>query len=368
MEAFKSTLRSGRMLAGLAALCLVPLIPAPAQAAMSLEEIALYKGPDRMKILEEGAKKEGQVVMYGTLSPENAIRPLTAAWQKKYPSIEFRNWTGTTGEIMPKVMAERRTNSQVADVLEWAEGSVPAIKAGAVIPFWLQAMADIPEQYYDAKGYWVAPRVSYFGIGYNTKQIGPNDVPKVYEDLIDPKYKNKLVWRAGSEPGAPLFISNIRRVMGEEKAEDFLKKLSAQNVVNYTSGSAVALVNVIGQGEYAMGLNIFANNPIQAAQKGAPTDVKMMDPSPTTVSTFQIVKNAPHPHAALLFAEFLMSPDGQSVLRDVGYFPPNRKVEPDPTFAKAIPRMVSVKENTFSPELMVEMSPRSNELWDKYFR
>jgi ABC-type Fe3+ transport system substrate-binding protein len=357
-----------RMLSSLVAVCLVPLVAAPAEAAMSLEELALYKGSDRMKILEEGAKKEGQVVMYGTLSPENAVRPLTVAFQKKYPAVQLRNWTGTTGEIMPKILAERRANSQVADVLEWGDGAIPAVKAGAVIPYYVEALKDIPEQYYDAKGYWVADRVSYFGIGYNTRQITPNDVPNTWDDLLQPKYKNKMVWRAGSEPGAPLFISNIRRVMGEEKAEEYLKKLSTQNVVNYTSGSAVALVNVIGQGEYAMGLNIFANNPIQAAQRGAPTDVKMMDPSPTTVNTFQIVKGAPHPHAALLFAEFMLSADGQSILRDAGYFPPNKKVEPDPTYTRAIPRMVSVKENAFSPEAMIENSPRSNELWEKYFR
>ena len=368
METVTSTTRIGPRLAGLIVIGLFSFFQMPAEAAMSQEELALYKGADRMKILEEGARKEGQVVMYGTLSPENAVRPLTAAFQKKYPYVQLRNWTGTTAEIMPKILAERRANAQAADVLEWGDGSLPAVKAGAVIPYYVEALKDIPEQYYDPNGYWVADRVSYFGIGYNTRQIGPNDVPQSWEDLLNPKYKNKMVWRAGSEPGAPLFISNIRRVMGEEKAEEYLKKLSTQNIVNYTSGSAVALVNVIGQGEYAMGLNIFANNPIQAAQKGAPTDVKMMDPSPTTVNTFQIVKGAPHPHAGLLFAEFLLSSDGQSVLRDVGYFPPNRKVEPDPIYTRAIPRMVSVKENAFSPEAMIENSPRSNELWDKYFR
>ena len=192
-----------RMLSSLVAVCLVSLIAAPVQAAMSLEELALYKGPDRMKILEEGAKKEGQVVMYGTLSPENAVRPLTVAFQKKYPAVQLRNWTGTTGEIMPKILAERRANAQVADVLEWGDGSLPAVKAGAVIPYYVEALKDIPEQYYDAKGYWVADRVSYFGIGYNTRQITPNDVPNTWDDLLQPKYKNKMVWRAGSEPGAP---------------------------------------------------------------------------------------------------------------------------------------------------------------------
>ena len=358
----------GRPLAGLVGLAVFLLFQNPAAAAMTQEEIALYKGADRMKLIEDGARKEGKVVMYGTLSPNVAVRPLTEAFRKKHPYVELQNWTGTTGEIMPKILAERRANAQVGDVLEWAEGSVPAIRAGAVIPFHAQAFTDIPEGYRDPKGFWEATRVSYFGLGYNTKLVAPADVPKTWEDLLNPKFKGKMAWRAGSEPGAPLFISNLRRFMGEEKAEEYLKKLSAQGVVNYTSGSAVALVNVIGQGEYAMGLNIFANNPIQAAQKGAPTDVKMMDPSPTTVSTFQIIRGAPHPYAAMLFAEFLLWPDGQSVLRDAGYFPANVKVEPDPTYTRVIPRLAAVKENAFTPEDMIEWSPRSNELWGNYFR
>lgn len=337
-------------------------------AALTQEQIALYKGADRMKILEEGARKEGKVVMYGTLSPNVAVRPLTEAFNKKHPYVELQNWTSTSADIMAKITAERRANAQVGDVAEWADGAVAAIKAGAVIPFHADALQDFPDGYYDPKGLWASTRVSYFGIGYNTKQIPPADVPQTYEDLLLPKYKNKMVWRAGSEPGAPLFISNIRRIMGEEKGEEYLKKLSTQNIINYTSGSAVAMVNVIGQGEYAMGLNVFANNPIQAAQRGAPTDIKMMDPSPATVSTFQVIKGAPHPYAAMLFTEFLLGPDGQAVLRDVGYFPPNRKVDPDPVYTRAIPRMVPVKENAFSPEAMVEQSPRSTELWEKYFR
>lgn len=297
------------------------------------------------------------------------MRPLAEAFQKKYFFLGLQTWSGLSGETLAKVLAERRAGVQVADLIDLSSSStLAAIKANTILPFNSEALKDFPEEYYDPNGVWATSRVAYFGLGYNTKQVSAADVPKTWDDLLDPRWKGKMAWPANADTGARLFITNIRMTMGEEKAEEYLKKLSAQKIVNYSAASAVALVGIIGQGEYAIGVQIFANNPVQAAQKGASVDVQMMDPVVTSVDTTQVVADAPDPYAAMLMMDYYLSVEGQSVMRNAGYFSPNRLVDPDPAFRRIVPRLIHMKENVITPEISASWMEQSNALFDKYFR
>src|SRR5262249_35481021 len=104
--------------------------------ALTTEEILTYNGPDRQKVLEEGARKEGTVVLYSGMIVNQRLRPLTEAFQKKYPFVRIRYFRGDGNQILAKVIAESRANALVADVVEGSGISVNAGGASLVLPFY----------------------------------------------------------------------------------------------------------------------------------------------------------------------------------------------------------------------------------------
>lgn len=331
------------------------------------QDVLNYTGPDRQKVLEEGARKEGQLTIYSALTINQALRPLVEGFQKKYPYIKTEFWRGESRKIAQKVLAEQRANALVAGVIEGSGLSEIMATAKAVSKFSTPAIENIPEIYRDPQSEWVPSRISYFGIAFNTKLIPPGTEPKTYEDLTDPKWKGKLAWRAGSESGSLNFITAMRMTMGDAKAEEYFKKLSAQNVVNFT-GSARTLVNRTIEGEYPIAINIFMHHAIISAEEGAPVAPTAMEPVSSLVGTLQIPKGVKQPHAAMLFVDYYLSEEGQTVLRDAQYFPVHKTVGPMKNLESIVPRLSGKKELFISPDKLFENRKKSDEIQQKYFR
>ncbi len=350
----------------LAGLVMAVAASSPAQARTA-EEILLLKGPDRQQILLKGAKKEGTMTWYSALTVNQALRPVVNAFMKKYPFIKVEYWRGSSRKIVQKVMAESRANALAADLLSGSGLSQPFLKAKAVLPYYTPSLKDYPSKYRDPKGYWGPTRFSYMGTAYNTKMLKKSDVPKTFEALLDPKWKGKLSWRANSESGALLFITNARIAMGEKKAEAYLKKLSKQKIINFR-GSARTLVNRVVEGEYPLALNIFMHHPIISARKGAPVASMPMAPVPAIISTLMIPRGLKHPHAAMLMVDYFLSKEGQSVLRKANYFPSHPKVGPKKHLRSIMPAHTGLKENFVSPEILYKYRKGSKALFKKYFR
>lgn len=335
--------------------------------AQDAAKIAMLDGPDRQKLLEEGAKKEGTVIWYCSLTENTVLRPLAQAFEKKYPFVKLTYWRSGSTAIIQKTTAELLAKAPVVDVIEGSGTAVPLIAAKAVIPFTSPHIADYQEIYRDPRHLWAATRFSYYGLGYNTKLVSKADVPKNYDALLDPKWKGKMAWRVGDSTGAELFITAVRLAMGDDKAVPYLKKLSSQEIIPFTS-SARALVNQVIAGEYPIGLNIFLHHPIYSALQGAPSASQSIEPVPSTVGTIQLSRGVRHPYAAMLLIDFVLSPDGQTVMAKRDYLPGNSKVEPSEAQKAIIPRYNGTKEAFISPEIMDSMRKRSGELLKQYFK
>lgn len=335
--------------------------------AQDAAHIALLDGADRQHVLEDGARKEGAVVWYCSLTENTVLRPLAQAFAKKYPFIKIDYWRGGSTAIIQKVTAELVARAPVVDVVEGSGVAVPLIKAKAVLPFTSPHLADYQEIYRDPRHLWAATRFSYYGLGYNTKEVSKAEVPKTYEALLDPKWKGRMAWRVGDSTGAELFITAARLAMGEDKAETYLAKLAGQSLIPYTS-SARSLVNQIIAGEYAIGLNIFLHHPVYSALKGAPSAAQPIEPVPSTVGTILLPRGVRHPHAAMLLIDFVLSPEGQEVMAQEDYLPGNSKVEPSDAQKSIVPRFNGTKEQFISPETMEDMRGKSAALFKKYFR
>jgi ABC-type Fe3+ transport system substrate-binding protein len=333
----------------------------------AVANLATYRGPDRDSLILAGAKREGKVVFYSGMIENQALRPMADAFKKKYPFMAVEYWRGDSRALVQKALTERRAARVMGDILESTGGAKALIRAGAVEPFYTPSSAGFPKNYVDPNGMWAASRLDYFGMAYNTRQVTAAEVPKTYDELLNPKWKGAIAWRADSEVGAELFISGVMREMGKEKGEAYLKKLAGQRIVNY-AGSARALVDRVGEGEYKLALEIYAHHPLISKAKGAPLDVQMLDTVPSAISTIQLTKNAPHPNAAMLFIDFALSKDGQEVLRAAQYLSANPAVDTDPSLRKIIPRLNGLRESVFTPELMFQTRDEASALFKKYFR
>ena len=339
-----------------------------ARASAQAQDVLTYRGADRQQVLEEGARKEGQVVLYSAAIVNQALRPLQQAFTKKYPFIRMSFWRGDTEEIAAKLSAETRAGRIVADVVEGTGIGELAVQAGLTQPYFTPVVEEYPAQYRDPSGNWTSTRISYFGAAYNTKLVADDQVPKSYEDLLAPKWQGKLSWRIGTSSGTPLFITNLRLAWGEEKALKYFKALAAQKIVNFGSGSARTLVDRVIAGEYPIALNIFAHHPLISRAKGAPVNTVLLDPVPSTAGTMILPRIVAHPHAAMLLVDFILSKEGQEILAQAEYFPARPDVAPLDVLKPIVPSSAGVRENFITPEHLNGYTESSNALFQEFFR
>jgi len=320
-----------------------------------------YRGSDRQELLVNGARAEGEVVFYSALSVNQALRPVADSFIRKYPFVKLTYWRAESSSIFTKLSAEARSGKVVADVVEGTGVGELIVQAGLGQPYVTPAIEGIPVAYHDPNKIWTATRRSFFGTAFNTKLTSGADVPKTYQDLLDPRWKGRLAWHAGSASGANLFVTNLRMSWGDDRTRDYLSQLADQKVAPH-SGSSVSLVDRVIAGEVPLALNIFAHHPLISQAKGAPTSSILMDPVAATVGTMIVPKGIKHPHAAMLLVDFILSREGQTILAGVGYFPTRKDVPTRADIAPITDALARLSENFVSPESLVKYTRSSEEM------
>jgi iron(III) transport system substrate-binding protein len=336
-----------------------------ALAAQSSSPFA-YGGPDRQAFLEKGARAESTVTLYSSLIPNLGLKAIVDGFQKKYPFIVANSWRGTEINIAQKTLAELRAGPPAGDLLEGSELAPLFMKSGLLQPFISPAQEDTPPEYRDRTNLTAATRFSYYGTAYNTRLVPPASQPREFSDLLQPKWKNRMAWRIGSDSGAHMFVANILLTMGDAKGDAYLRSLASQNIVGF-AGSAQALIDRVIAGEYDITLTTAEHLPVIAASKGAPIAAQPLQPVPATVASIMVPKGARHPHAAMLFIDYMLSQEGQSVLRDAQYFPVNAKVQPLHSLQPVSPRFARLKENFISDVVLYETHTKVEAALKKYF-
>ena len=332
------------------------------------EDILKYASADREQKLVEGAKKEGQVVIYSAMIVNQALRPLTEGFMRKYPFVKATYWRADSEYLTTKITAEVRANNVVADVLEGTGVGELVSEANLALPYHTPMVDAYPQKYRDPEGLWTATRLSYYSIAYNSRIVAADKVPKTYDDLLDPQWKGKLAWRIGSASGAALFITNLRIAWGEERAQAYLAKLSEQKIINFGSGSARTLVDRVVAGEYPIALQIFAHHPLISKAKGASVNSQLLAPVPSTAATMVIPKGLRHPYAAMLLVDYILSKDGQTILLKADYFPAHPEVPPADALAPVVPKHANVQEQFVGPRLLNKYNESSERIYEKLFR
>jgi ABC-type Fe3+ transport system substrate-binding protein len=344
------------------------LLATAATAQTPDANIFTYAGPDRADRLIEGAKKEGELTYYSAMIVNQALRPLTAAFQTKYPFIKISYWRADSEEIETKIAAEIRANNPVGDVIEGTGIGELAVHAGLAQPIVSPELGAIAERFRDPNRLWVPTRMSYFAMAYNTRLIAAGTQPKTYDDLLDEKWRSKMAWPLLSAIGAPLFVTNLRVAWGDEKAMTFLRRLRAQNIVNFGAGNPRTLVDRVIAGEYPIALQIFAHHPLISAAKGAPVTTQLLAPVASSAGTLVIPKGTRHPYSAALLMDFLLSKEGQRILAAAEYLPVRPDVDPLAQIAPIVPSRAGIAENFISPEKLNAYTESSAKIVEDLFR
>src|SRR5262245_13566336 len=275
---------------------------------LSAADLAFYQGADREKILLEGAKKEGQVTFY--TSNTWVAGPVSQEFEKKYPFIKANVWRSDSKALLKRLTEELTAGRSIADVVETSPEYISIMLREKMLQEHFSPELSAYDDEAKIKGkigvYAWTNREIYISLGFNSNLVPPADAPKSIKDYLDPKWKGKMSI-AGTTTGVQ-WVGAIRDTMGRE----FLEKLSAQEIkVQNISGAALS--GLVASGEVPLSPTIFNSNIFTHKQKGAPVEWRPLDPVIAGVGTSGMVLNAPHPHAALLFLDYLHSKFGQEV-------------------------------------------------------
>lgn len=282
----------------------------------SAAELAAYSGADREKILFDGAKREGKLVWYTTLATAQN-KTIAAAFEKKYSGVSVDTFRTGSSALAQRLVTEAKAGRHLADAIETTPGGMMTFRdARILLPYTSPYLAAFPE---DAKEraskntvLWTTVRESYVGFGYNKNLVKAADVPKNFDGLLNPALRDNL-GIAGEDTGARIIGAMVRA-----KGEAWVKRLKEQNIrIHMMAGSA--LTQLVAAGEIYGSPSQFFSATHVAAKRGAPVAWVPMDLVVASAGSAAVYASAPHPHAALLFVDFLMSPEGQKLYEEL-YF------------------------------------------------
>ncbi len=312
------------------------------------------------------AKKEGEVVWYTTQIVSQLVRPVTAAFEKKYPGIRVRSTRANATETAVKILNEAKAKRLQADIFDGTTTVVPLKAENLVLQWMPEAAKDYSAQVKDKQGYWIANNLFVITPGFNTSLLPKGKAPRTYQDLLDPSLRGKMAWNGfPTSSGAGGFIGIVLTEMGEEKGLAYLRELAKQKIANLR-GSAREVLDQVIAGEYSMALQIFNHHAVISAKKGAPVDWIVMQPATVTLSTLSVLKDAPHPNAAKLLADFIISREGQEVFRRADYLPAHPAIPA--TVPTLKPDEGKFRAHFFTPEETEDKMPKWNEVFNEFFR
>jgi ABC-type Fe3+ transport system substrate-binding protein len=343
------------------ALWLIPLKNEIVFAA-SVEDVALLKSSNREKVLVEGAKKEGKVSFYTGLIVDQVVRPVKDAFEKEYPFLQVEFFRGNSERIAQKVLAEYQAKRYEVDVISGSAAATMVQRAGYMQRFYSPHLTEYPPELKDAKGFWGSTNVYFMTLGYNTRSVKASELPKTYEDLLNPRWKGQTMWSTSRGSGAPQFIGNIFITMGQEAGKVYIQKLKQQNIAKSTA-SARQILDLVIAGEYPMAIQIFNHHAYISKTAGAPVEWQPLEPVTATNNSVGVAKNAPHPHAAMLFLDFMLSKKGQRVFQQANYLPAHPEIPALQADLKPGGGRFK-KANYLSPEMLYD---KGND-WVDYFQ
>ena len=289
--------------------------PTPGVAA-----VAAYSGPDRTARLIAGAKKEGELMLYSSLTQDDQLK-LVADFKRRY-AVTVKFWRGSQAHILQRVLSETRGGRFEFDVLETNAPQIEALAREQLqqkmnSPYVEQEL--LPEVM-PPHGEWAPDRLNLLVYAYNTRLVKAADVPKSWQALLDPKWKKRI----GVESTNVDWFAALVKSLGENAGLELFRRMADNGLAVRTGHNHSAVL--VAAGEIPLMLGIYSHDADRMKAKSAPVDWFILPPAVVLPSAVAVSRRAPHPNAAALFYDYMLT-DGQRFYMDVHRVPANKNYD-----------------------------------------
>ncbi len=331
-------------------LCLPPVLAQSAAAARN-DALYLYRGADRNQRLLERARQEGTLTLYTSLATTES-RPLAAAFEKKY-GIKVELWRAISDKVVQRTVTEGQARRHVVDVIETNGPEVEMIAREKLLSeFYSPYLADLPPGAVAPSRLWVNDRLELYVVAFNTNKVKREELPKHFEGFLDPKWKGRL----GIEATDSEWMGAIVKKLGNERGMKLFEKLSELRPDVRTGH--ILLAEMVAAGEVPVALSAYHANAESLKRRGGPIDWLPIEPVVGRPQAIGLAKNAPHPNAALLFTDFVLSPEGQGLFNTMGRVPVSLKVASN---------LHSFPYTLIDPATVLDESGKWEKIWNQLF-
>ena len=305
-------------------LILLGLAVAPASFAVEptpgVLAVASYTGADRTERLIAAAKREGELMLYSSLTQDDQLK-LVAAFRRRY-GVTVKFWRGSQAHILQRVLSETRGGRFEFDVLETNAPQIEALAREKLLqkmnsPYIEQ---DLLPETVPAHGEWAADRLNLLVYAYNSNAVKLTDVPKSWQDLLDPKWKKRI----GVESTNVEWFAALVKSFGEKAGLELFQRM-ADNGLAVRTGHTHSTGLVIA-GEIAVMLGVYSHDVDRMKARSAPVDWFVLPPAVVLPSAVAVSRRAPHPSAAALFYDYMLT-EGQRFYTDVHRVPANKNYD-----------------------------------------
>jgi iron(III) transport system substrate-binding protein len=271
----------------------------------------------------EGAKKEQKLVFYTTMDLPQTIE-VVRDFVQKYPFLALELHPLEAETLVERIQNEARSGMSTWDVLLGGGGLFqPLLKANLVVSYRSPQREALSDALNDSEGYWSGYYINPYVLGYSTTSVKEDEIPNKYDELLDPRWKGN---RIAIDSEAHGLLRGLAAAWGEDKAIAYLKRLADQQPVMARAG--IKAVDSLHTGNVSM---VIARLPLIHGYKkklASPMDWLFLEPIVAQMDTVMLSAQSPHPNAARLFVDFVLSKEGQSALADVQQIPVRTDMEP----------------------------------------
>jgi iron(III) transport system substrate-binding protein len=285
-----------------------------------LAAIDAMKGEARTKALVEAARKEGELTVYHSTQLED-LKPVFDAFTQKY-GIKVKNWRSSSENIVQRIISQTRAGKLEVDFVENNSPEMEALRRENMLrrmdsPYF----ADLKPGLLGAHRTYATSTLDVFVQAYHTDKVKREELPKTFEELAQPRWKDRL----GIEAEDQAWFGTLLGIIGQEKGVKLFREVVASNGMSVRKGHTL-LATLVASGEVPMGLTVYNYKPAQMKAKGAPIDYIVLQPAIAQMHAVAVHAKAPHPHAAALLYDFFLS-EGQALLAARNFVPSSSKVK-----------------------------------------
>ncbi len=273
-----------------------------------ISKVRALKPQEKLDVLTRGARAEGELVFYGTL-PINEFTPVGKLFNSRYGFLALQHYFSPREGILNRALTESRAGRYAFDVVQVdVSYGYQLLNEGLVQAYTHPAENRFFPGTYDPNGSWHTMYYLTTALMYNTNQVKAAQAPQAYEDLLSPGWKGKMLF----DPEAGYILAAMEQAWGREKAVDYLTRLAKQDL-SYRRGGTLT-TQVVSSGEFPIGIAINGETSAAVRETGAPLGFKVLSPKIVKPEGLFLAKNSPHPHATLLFVDWLLSEEAQTFL------------------------------------------------------